>query len=201
MKREELKALSLTDEQIDKIMKINGDDVNSLKADIQSKDSKIEELNGNINGLNTQVKDQKAAVDKLSKNPELTDDQKKQFEDLKTQLSDTEKKFKDELKQTKINSAVELGLTKAGARNSKAARALLDISKVSLDDNGNTIGLEDQIKNLKTADDSKFLFDDGTAQKPAPSAISKDKPNVKQPGEVQQSELLKAFDLKPKPAN
>lgn len=201
MKREELKALSLTDEQIDKIMKINGDDVNSLKADIQSKDSKIEELSGNINGLNTQVKDQKAAVDKLSKNPELTDDQKKQFEDLKTQLSDNEKKFKDELKQTKINSAVELGLTKAGAKNSKAARALLDVSKVSLDDNGNTIGLEDQIKNLKTADDSKFLFDDGTAQKPAPSAISKDKPNVKQPGEVQQSELLKAFDLKPKPAN
>lgn len=40
MKRNELRALGMTPEQIDAVMKLNGDDVNRLKADTVTKSSK-----------------------------------------------------------------------------------------------------------------------------------------------------------------
>lgn len=40
MKRNELRALGMTPEQIDAVMKLNGEDVNRLKADTVTKSSK-----------------------------------------------------------------------------------------------------------------------------------------------------------------
>ena len=40
MKRNELRALGMTPEQIDAVMKLNGDDVNRLKADTVTKNSR-----------------------------------------------------------------------------------------------------------------------------------------------------------------
>lgn len=56
---------------------------------------------------------------------------------------------------------MELALTNAKAKNTKAVKALLDLSKIDLD--GDTVkGLDDQIKQLAEAEDSKFLF--GTSE-------------------------------------
>ena len=64
-----------------------------------------------------------------------------------------------EIKQLKINSAVDAALTAAKAKNNKAVRALLDLDKAELADDGTVKGLGDQIKKLVGAEDSKFLFD------------------------------------------
>ena len=65
-------------------------------------------------------------------------------EELKNQIKhmqDSNKnkiaEYENKLKQLKIDSAVELELTKAKAKNIKAARALLDLSNVEID--GNTV--------------------------------------------------------------
>ena len=51
MKREELRALGLTDEQVDKIMSMNGDDVNAQKAIEAARDQTITTLTQERDGL------------------------------------------------------------------------------------------------------------------------------------------------------
>ena len=54
MKREELTAAGLTDEQIDKVMKLNGDDINREKAKFADYDeikAQLEKANATIDGM------------------------------------------------------------------------------------------------------------------------------------------------------
>ncbi len=60
MKREDLRKIGLTDEQVDQVMAINGDDVNASKAIIAQRDEQIKTLTTERDGL----KDQVAARDK-----------------------------------------------------------------------------------------------------------------------------------------
>lgn len=50
----------------------------------------------------------------------------------------------------------------SGALNVKAAKALLNLDKAELAEDGTVKGLADQIKALRTAEDSKFLFGSST---------------------------------------
>lgn len=89
--------------------------------------------------------------------------------DLQTQIAnlqaDNKKKDEDhakEIKELKVNNAIETALTQNGALNMKAVRALLDvdIDKIKVKEDGTLEGLnlDEQIKTLKKADDSKFMF-------------------------------------------
>lgn len=73
----------------------------------------------------------------------------------------------------KVDNAVTMALTAAKAKNSKAARALLDLSNAKLGEDGKVVGLDEQIKKLQESD--AYLFDAA----PAPSGVkpgeSKDK--------------------------
>ena len=54
MKREELTAAGLTDEQVDKVMKLNGDDINREKAKYSDYDdlkAQLEKANATIDGM------------------------------------------------------------------------------------------------------------------------------------------------------
>lgn len=55
MKRDELKALGLTDEQIDNVMRINGADIEAQKAIIGQKDTTIQTLTTERDGFKAQV--------------------------------------------------------------------------------------------------------------------------------------------------
>ena len=57
-----------------------------------------------------------------------------------------------------MDNAVNSALLGEKALNVKAVKALLNLDKAELNEDGTVKGLEDQIKTLKTADDSKFLF-------------------------------------------
>ena len=58
-----------------------------------------------------------------------------------------------------VDAAVDAALTAAKAKNLKAARALLDLDKAELTDDGTVKGLDAQIQKLVTGDDTKFMFD------------------------------------------
>ena len=86
-------------------------------------------------------------------------------EDLKTQIKKLEDDAKEakktheaELKTLKINNAVEAALVGAKALNAKAVKALLNLEGAELLEDGTIKGLDEQIKNLQTAEDSKFMF-------------------------------------------
>lgn len=67
------------------------------------------------------------------------------------------------MQKSKKTSAVELALTQAGARNIKAAKALLDNEKLELSDEG-IKGLEEQLTALKESD--AYLFEQDTSTPP-----------------------------------
>ena len=102
-------------------------------------------------------------------------DRDKQFETLKNSTGDVEamkekiaslqadNKAKDEahaaeIKQMKINSALESALIGSKAKNVTAVKALIkDLDKAELQDDGSIKGLEEQIAALKKSD--SYLFE------------------------------------------
>ena len=75
-------------------------------------------------------------------------------EKLKTAATDAQKKFDADLATVRRDSAIDLLLVQSGARNVKAAKALLDLSKVKLKDDGGIDGVD--IEGLKKSD--PYLF-------------------------------------------
>jgi len=148
MKRKFLEDMGvLSAEQIDSIMKENGNDINAAKADVTS-------ITTERDNLKEQLKDRDTQIENLKKtagdNAELT----KQIEQLQA-----------ENKAAKVDAAVQLALTVAKAKNVKAVRALLEgLDKAEFADDGSIKGLSDQIKKLQTAEDSKFLFEEPAKQ-------------------------------------
>lgn len=61
-----------------------------------------------------------------------------------------------ELAALKLDSAIENRLLREGAVNTKAVRALLDSSKLALDESGSITGLDEQLKNLRETE--KWAF-------------------------------------------
>ena len=155
MKREELKKINLTDEQIDKVMSLHG-------ADVESTKSKIDELNKTNESLQSQIaerdKDLKTLKKQAGDNEELTN----QFKELQSKYKQDTENLTKELQQTKLNSAVDSALSKAKVRNSKAAKALLNLDDVKLNDKGEVEGLDDQISSLQKSDG--YLFDQGNKE-------------------------------------
>lgn len=163
MKREELKKLNLNDEQIDKVMSLHGADIEELKAKSDELiNSKTEELKKANESLQSQIaerdKDLKTLKKQAGDNEELTD----QFKELQLKYKQDTENLTKELQQTKLNSAVDSALSKAKVRNSKAAKALLNLDDVKLNDKGELEGLDDQISSLQKSDG--YLFDQGSKE-------------------------------------
>jgi|AGTN01.3.fsa_nt_gi Phage minor structural protein GP20. len=64
-------------------------------------------------------------------------------------------KHDTDLKQLKLDTAIDTRLIKEGAVNTRAVKALLDTSKISLDGD-NLVGIDDQLKPIKEAE--KWAF-------------------------------------------
>lgn len=149
MKRKFLEDMGvLSAEQIDQIMKENGDDINAAKGELTAVTTERDNLKNQIKDRDTQIENLKKTA---GDNEALT----KQIEQLQA-----------ENKAARVDAAVQLALTVAKAKNVKAVRALLEgLDKAEFADDGTIKGLSDQIKKLQNAEDSKFLFEE--QQKPA----------------------------------
>ncbi|BDZ30621.1 phage scaffolding protein [Lactiplantibacillus sp. WILCCON 0030] len=155
MKREALKKMGLTDEQINSIMETNGHDIENAKASVGDVET-IKQENETLKGqLSTRDKDMKALKKQLGDNEDLT----KQVTDLQTKYDQDTEKLAAQLTQTKLNGALDSALTDAKARNPKAVRGLLDMDKVKLTDDGKLDGFGEQLDALKKSD--AYLFDEG----------------------------------------
>ena len=78
---------------------------------------------------------------------------------LKAESKANAEKYSQDLKKFNIDSQVELALTKAGAKNNKAVKALLSefLEKAELDEKGKLKGLDKEIKALQTSEDYHCL--------------------------------------------
>ena len=78
-------------------------------------------------------------------------------EALERQRAELQNKHAAELLGLRLDNAVDSALATAGARNLKAVRALLELDRVSLGDDGMLSGLSEQIDALVKSDG--YLFD------------------------------------------
>lgn len=156
MTRKQLEDLGLSKEQVDSVMKINGDDIENAKG---SSATEIKNLQTEVDGLKTQVSDRDKQLETLKASAGDNEALTKQIADLQTENATAKANHESELNQLKVDFAVEKALTGAKAKNITAVKALLDLKDAKLDKDGNVKGLSEQIEKLTTGEDTKFLFD------------------------------------------
>lgn len=149
MKREDLKAMELTDEQVDKIMALHGQDINTLKGQVESLTTEKQTLADQVGQSNKQLEQLKADN---KDNKELQEQLKSLEEANKQAKADAEATIQTAQK----NFNIELALRDAHVRDSKAVMPYLNQDDIKFAD-GKLSGLDDQIKSLKT--DHDWLFE------------------------------------------
>ncbi|MGQ4559261.1 phage scaffolding protein [Levilactobacillus hammesii] len=153
MKREFLKGLELSEEQINAIMAEHGKDVETSK-------SQLTELQTENESLHTQIADRDKDIKALKKDAGDNEGLSKQLTDLQDKYKTDTENLTNQLSQTKLNGALTTALTGAKVRNPKAVEGLLDMDKVKLTDEGKLEGLDDQLSALRKSDG--YLFDEGS---------------------------------------
>lgn len=158
-----LKDLGLSEEQVKGVMKYHGEDLNEQKA-------KLNDLTAERDGLKTQLTDYANKLDEAQKSAENGSELAKQLEELKKSSEQAKTDYENNLKQTKLGYEIDNALVKAGALNTKATKALVDLDKVSFDDKGQLIGLNEQLENVKA--DNAFLFKNEAPQEEKKPAVN-----------------------------
>lgn len=151
MKREFLKNMELTDEQIDAIMAENGKDVNGLKEQVNSLTTEKDGLQSQLTERDTQLKDLKG---KVKNSDELT----AEIDKLQKANKEAKEKYEADLTAQQKSFLVDKALTDAGARNAKAVSSLLDLDSVEVKD-GQLTGLDEQLKALRESESYMFKED------------------------------------------
>jgi predicted ester cyclase len=158
MKREDLKALGLTDEQIEKVMAENGKDIEKHKSTADNAKTELDNLKAQITEANKQIDSFKAMK---------VEDIQKAANDYKTKFEQAQADATKQVAQLKFDHALEGALVTAKAKNAKAVKALLDIPNLKLkEDDGSIIGLDEQLKKVKEA--NAFLFEE---EQPLPKVV------------------------------
>lgn len=151
MKKAEFIALGISEELAAKAEKAS---LEELKGYVEK--SKHDEVVEENKTLKTSVSDRDKQLETLKASAGDNEELKKQIETMKQQNADQEKAHKAELAQLRLDNAIENALNAAGAKNSKAVKALLDVSKVKLGEDGKLSGWDEQIKAIQKSD--AYLF-------------------------------------------
>lgn len=162
MKKEELVKLGLTEEDADKVAKASEEE---LKGFVPK--ARFDEVNEAKKHAEESVKERDKQIEGLKTSAGDAEKLKEQIEQLQQDNKAKDSLHASEIKKLKIDNAVDSALNAAKAKNLKAVRALLDLDKAELSEDGTVKGLAEQIEALSKADDSKFLFE------------SSGKPNIK----------------------
>ncbi len=151
MKKEEFIALGISEDLASKAetasLKELGGYVEKSKYDEAVEENKT---------LKTSVSDRDKQLETLKASAGDNEELKKQIETMKQQNADQEKAHKEELAQLRLDNAMDAALIAAGAKNNRAVKALLDVSKVKLGEDGKLTGWDDQIKAIQKSD--AYLF-------------------------------------------
>ena len=160
MKKEELVKLGLSEEDAEKAAKASEEE---LKGFVPK--SRFDEVNEARKHAEESVKERDKQIDGLKASAGDAEKLKQEIEQLQQSNKEKDTNHALEIRKLKLDNAVDSALTAAKAKNVKAVRALLDLDKAELSEDGTVKGLAEQIKKLSEAEDSKFLFESSTTPK------------------------------------
>lgn len=152
MNKEQLIALGLTEEQAEKVLSANTE---QLKGFIPK--ARFDEVNNAKKQAEKDLSDRDKQLETLKNSTGDVETLKQTIETLQNENKAATDKYNAELAEIKLVGAVDTALLGADALNVKAVKALLDMSKIKMDGDV-LLGINEQIENLKKAEDSKMLF-------------------------------------------
>lgn len=153
MKKEEFVKLGIDEETAKKLETAS---MEELKGYIPK--ARFDEVNEEKKKLQEDVKARDKQLETLKNSTGDVEAMKQQIETLQADNKAKDEAHRAEIKQLKIDNAVDTALGEAKAKNKVAVRALLkDLDKAELGDDGLIKGLADQIKALQKSD--SYLFE------------------------------------------
>lgn len=126
--------------------------------------ARFDEVNNEKKKLELDLRDRDGQLETLKNSTGDVEAMKKQIEDLQKANKDADDAHAQEIKQMKVDNAIENALTGAKAKNNTAVKALLkDLDKAELADDGTIKGLKEQIEALRKSD--SYLFEANESKK------------------------------------
>lgn len=130
--------------------------------------AKFNEINEAKKLAESNLSNAQKTLEELKSKGDLSEEYKAQIAKLTADNAKAQESFKAQITRMKMDNAIDSALTSSKARNSKAARALLDESKISIAEDGTVKGLSEQIEAIRK--ENAFLFDiEPEPQNPKPS--------------------------------
>lgn len=148
MTKEELKALGLTDEQIEKVVEDYGKNY-VTKLQFNKKNDALKQAEESLEAMQSDIETLKKAN---ADNAELS----KQIDELNAAQLKREAEYTAQIQKMELDGIVERTLLSSKVKNAKAVRALLDLEDAKVKD-GAIKGLDDQLTKLKESD--PYLFE------------------------------------------
>ena len=150
MKREFLKDLNLTDDQVDKIMSEYGKNVQEVNGKLADAEQERDSFKSQIADRDTQIKE-------LGEKVGNSENQTKTIEQLQADIKAHDEKAAANLLQVKQDNAVNSFLKDSGVRDVKAVLPFIDQDTIKYDpDKGSLTGIKEQIDSVKS--DHDYLF-------------------------------------------
>ena len=155
MKREDLEALGMTKEQIDKVLDMHHEEYDPVKKDLDT-------ANADLAAEKEKTSTQETTIAGLKKDlGEFKDadvsGMKQKIEDLEKDIQTKDAAHKQEIADRDFNDLLKECITAAKGVNAKAITALLDVPTLKAAKNQKE-HIATAIKALTEADDSKMLF-------------------------------------------
>lgn len=147
--KEQLLGMGLSEEQAQKVI----DEV--VDGNFIPK-SRFNEINEENKSLKKSFAERDQQLEDLKKSSGDNAALQQQISDLQKLNADQQKSHEAELNQLKLDNAVEIALSGAKAKNGKAVKAMLDMSKVKMGEDGKLSGFDEQIEALKKSDGYMF---------------------------------------------
>lgn len=170
MNKEQLQAIGLNEEQINAVL-------DGFKGYVPP--SRFNEVNEAKKQAENLLKERDTQLETFKTNLVNQEELAKQIESLQKDNQRSKEKYEREIFTMKRDSAVDMELTRCGARNIKAVKALLDLNEIKMHD-GKLEGLESQLKALQSDDSTSFMFK-GKSDTPTGMKAAEGTPQLSKP--------------------
>lgn len=152
MKKEEFVKLGIDEETAKKCEAASQEE---LKGFIPK--ARFDEVNTAKNTAEALLKERDGQLETLKNSTGDVESLKQQIATLQADNKAKDDAHAAEIKQLKIDSALESAITAAKGKNAKAIKALLNLENAELNDDGTIKGLAEQMEALQKSDD--YLFE------------------------------------------
>lgn len=160
MKRDFLKNLGIEDKDIiDKIMDENSADIGRAKGELET-------FRNKVTTLEDEIKTKDATIATLQTKADSVDGLNQRISQLETDKTTLTNDLNTKVTEIKKDHAVEGKIRDFKGKNIKAIKALLDMGKVTYE-NEELGGIDEQLTALASAEDSSMLFGDAQTGAPA----------------------------------